>query len=184
MVINSPYEVPISLRSRRCGQSGTGRDSVAVRLAACVWSKEKNKSRRTEKEGTISLEQPTSRITTFRPSSDSGAYPLPEPWTLPGNGCPPPVRTTDTLLFCTSIELSETEGRKVWRRKPECEKPEISGREASRPRFGPIRTETPTAFSSPYADESVFTTCPTQGLALGLNHCTSSPCWAVDHVHH
>ncbi|OHF03487.1 hypothetical protein CORC01_01206 [Colletotrichum orchidophilum] len=42
-------------------------------LRTTVRSKEKNKSRRTEKEGTISVEQPTSHITAFRPPSDSGA---------------------------------------------------------------------------------------------------------------
>ncbi|KAI3538973.1 hypothetical protein CABS01_03377 [Colletotrichum abscissum] len=72
-----------------------------------------------------------------------------ESWTQPGNGYPRPVRTMKTLLFCTTIELPETEGRKVWRRKPECEKSEICGREASGPHFGPIRTETPPAFYSP-----------------------------------
>ncbi|KAK1701285.1 hypothetical protein BDP55DRAFT_15908 [Colletotrichum godetiae] len=65
--------------------------------------------------------------------------------------CMPPSHM-DTI-FCTSIESSETEGRKVWRRKPECEKPEICGREVSHPRFNPTRTETHTAFCFPHTDE-------------------------------
>lgn len=37
--------VPSSLRSRRCGQSGTGRNSVAARLAACGHGATQRKSR-------------------------------------------------------------------------------------------------------------------------------------------
>ncbi|UQC83334.1 uncharacterized protein CLUP02_08829 [Colletotrichum lupini] len=98
-----------------------------------------------------------------------------ESWTQPGNGYPRPVRTIKTLSFCTTIELPETEGRKVWRRKPECEKSEICGREASGPHFGPIRTETPPAFYSPRCRASAI---------VQASHVGQSTLTAADHVHH